>query len=63
MGHYGLVHENELKNDEFSHVSLVAGFETEGLCPVVWPGGETEALTRIEKQFGKDSASVNICHY
>ncbi|XP_048111551.1 cryptochrome circadian regulator 3b [Alosa alosa] len=34
------------------------GFDTEGLCPVVWPGGETEALTRIEKQFGKDSAST-----
>ncbi|XP_063072025.1 cryptochrome circadian regulator 3b isoform X3 [Engraulis encrasicolus] len=34
------------------------GFDTEGLCPVVWPGGETEALTRIDKQFGKDSASA-----
>ncbi|XP_031423159.1 cryptochrome circadian regulator 3b [Clupea harengus] len=33
------------------------GFDTEGLCPAVWPGGETEALNRIEKQFGKDSSS------
>lgn len=41
---------------------LTSGFDTEGLCPAVWPGGETEALNRIEKQFGKDSSSVNICH-
>ncbi|XP_062402128.1 cryptochrome circadian regulator 3b isoform X2 [Sardina pilchardus] len=34
------------------------GFDTDDLCPVVWPGGETEALTRVEKQFGKDSAST-----
>lgn len=41
---------------------LMAGFDTEVLCPVVWPGGETEALTRIEKQFGEDFTSVNIRH-
>lgn len=25
------------------------GFETDGLSSVVWPGGETEALTRLER--------------
>ena len=26
-----------------------AGFETDGLSTAVWPGGETEALTRLER--------------
>lgn len=26
-----------------------AGFDTEGLSSAVWPGGETEALTRLER--------------
>ncbi|KAJ7999486.1 hypothetical protein DPEC_G00194930 [Dallia pectoralis] len=30
------------------------GFDTEDLAPAVWPGGETEALTRLEKQLGPD---------
>lgn len=25
------------------------GFDTEGLSSAVWPGGETEALTRLER--------------
>lgn len=28
---------------------FVVGFETEGLPCAVWPGGETEALTRLER--------------
>lgn len=28
---------------------LCIGFDTEGLPSAVWPGGETEALTRIER--------------
>lgn len=28
---------------------LFIGFDTEGLPSAVWPGGETEALTRIER--------------
>ena len=28
---------------------MFAGFDTEGLPTAVWPGGETEALTRIER--------------
>lgn len=33
------------------------GFETEGLSSVVWPGGETEALTRLERHLER---KVNI---
>ncbi|XP_074533576.1 cryptochrome-1b [Halichoeres trimaculatus] len=29
------------------------GFETEGLSPAVWPGGETEALKRLEQHLEK----------
>lgn len=28
---------------------IPAGFDTEGLSSAVWPGGETEALTRLER--------------
>lgn len=28
---------------------LSTGFDTEGLSSAVWPGGETEALTRLER--------------
>uniref|UniRef100_A0AAY4C1T1 Photolyase/cryptochrome alpha/beta domain-containing protein n=1 Tax=Denticeps clupeoides TaxID=299321 RepID=A0AAY4C1T1_9TELE len=34
------------------------GFETEGLAPAVWPGGETEALARVERQLGPDSSAA-----
>ncbi|XP_072109416.1 cryptochrome-1 [Mobula birostris] len=37
-------------NDKYGVPSLEElGFDTEGLNPAVWPGGETEALTRLEK--------------
>lgn len=36
----------------------VPGFDTEGLAPAVWPGGESEALTRIEKHLGPDLSTV-----
>ncbi|XP_041748173.1 cryptochrome-1 [Coregonus clupeaformis] len=34
------------------------GFDTEGLAPAVWPGGESEALTRIERQLGPDLSTT-----
>uniref|UniRef100_A0A674DNZ6 Cryptochrome circadian regulator 3b n=1 Tax=Salmo trutta TaxID=8032 RepID=A0A674DNZ6_SALTR len=34
------------------------GFDTEGLAPAVWPGGESEALTRIERQLGPDLSTA-----
>ncbi|XP_071393281.1 cryptochrome-1-like, partial [Centroberyx affinis] len=34
------------------------GFDTEGLGPAVWPGGETEALARIERQLGPDLSTA-----
>ena len=37
-------------DDKFAVPSLEElGFETEGLATAVWPGGETEALTRLER--------------
>lgn len=35
--------------DEIDSMMLSAGFDTEGLSSAVWPGGETEALTRLER--------------
>ncbi|XP_064821853.1 cryptochrome circadian regulator 3b [Oncorhynchus masou masou] len=34
------------------------GFDTEGLAPAVWPGGESEALTRIERQLEPDLSTA-----
>ncbi|XP_046881742.1 cryptochrome circadian regulator 3b [Hypomesus transpacificus] len=34
------------------------GFDTEDLLPAVWPGGETEALVRIEKQLAPDPSAA-----
>lgn len=34
---------------ELWDVSLSSGFDIEGLPTAVWPGGESEALTRIER--------------
>ncbi|KAL0978092.1 hypothetical protein UPYG_G00165780 [Umbra pygmaea] len=34
------------------------GFDTEGLAPAVWPGGEIEALARLEKQLGPDISTA-----
>ncbi|XP_069797328.1 cryptochrome-1-like isoform X2 [Narcine bancroftii] len=37
-------------NEKYGVPSLEElGFDTEGLNPAVWPGGETEALTRLER--------------
>lgn len=33
----------------FGYAGCAPGFETEGLSTAVWPGGETEALTRLER--------------
>uniref|UniRef100_A0A673N3H3 Cryptochrome circadian regulator 3b n=1 Tax=Sinocyclocheilus rhinocerous TaxID=307959 RepID=A0A673N3H3_9TELE len=33
------------------------GFDTESLAPAVWPGGESEALMRLERQLGPDSTA------
>ncbi|KAK6320020.1 hypothetical protein J4Q44_G00091270 [Coregonus suidteri] len=39
-------------DDKFGVPSLEElGFETEGLATAVWPGGETEALTRLERHW------------
>ncbi|CAL8235839.1 unnamed protein product [Boreogadus saida] len=32
-----------------NELPVAAGFDTEGLPSAVWPGGETEALTRLER--------------
>ncbi|XP_061591716.1 cryptochrome-1-like isoform X3 [Cololabis saira] len=36
------------------------GFDTEGLPSVVWPGGETEALTRIERHLERKAWVANF---
>lgn len=43
--------EVESVSDEGENNGLMfsAGFDTEGLSSAVWPGGETEALTRLER--------------
>ncbi|KAK9967075.1 hypothetical protein ABG768_001492 [Culter alburnus] len=34
------------------------GFDTEGLAPAVWPGGESEALRRMDRHLGPDSVAA-----
>ncbi|KAK7126335.1 hypothetical protein R3I94_017726 [Phoxinus phoxinus] len=34
------------------------GFDTEGLSPAVWPGGESEALRRMDLHLGPDSTAA-----
>ncbi|XP_073700902.1 cryptochrome-1-like [Garra rufa] len=34
------------------------GFDTEALAPAVWPGGESEALMRLEQHLGPDSTAA-----
>nr|VAX58685.1 cryptochrome circadian regulator 1bb [Squalius pyrenaicus] len=34
------------------------GFDTEGLAPAVWPGGESEALRRMDRHLGPDSTAA-----
>ncbi|KAG1937016.1 cryptochrome-1 [Pimephales promelas] len=36
------------------------GFETEGLSTAVWPGGETEALTRLERHLERKAWVANF---
>ncbi|XP_022535359.2 cryptochrome-1b [Astyanax mexicanus] len=36
------------------------GFETEGLSSAVWPGGETEALTRLERHLERKAWVANF---
>lgn len=38
---------------------FVVGFETEGLPSAVWPGGETEALTRLERHLERKVSRSN----
>ncbi|RXN05652.1 cryptochrome 2b [Labeo rohita] len=38
------------------------GFDTESLAPAVWPGGESEALMRLERHLGPDSTAVRHVH-
>lgn len=35
-----------------------AGFDTEGLSSAVWPGGETEALTRLERHLERKVSQI-----
>lgn len=37
-----------------------AGFDTEGLSSAVWPGGETEALTRLERHLERKVSERQI---
>uniref|UniRef100_A0A667ZWP0 Cryptochrome circadian regulator 3b n=1 Tax=Myripristis murdjan TaxID=586833 RepID=A0A667ZWP0_9TELE len=47
------------QKDNYSVPQLAElGFDTEGLSPAVWPGGETEALTRLQKQMGPDMSTA-----
>lgn len=42
---------------------MFSGFDTEGLPSAVWPGGETEALTRIERHLErKVSTYIRTLH-
>lgn len=39
------------------------GFETEGLSTAVWPGGETEALMRLERHLERKVRKRFTTHY
>lgn len=43
----------------FSNV-ISAGFDTEGLSSAVWPGGETEALTRLERHLERKVSQIRL---
>lgn len=45
--------------DVFLYV-IPAGFDTEGLSSAVWPGGETEALTRLERHLERKASQFFI---
>lgn len=40
--------------------NAVLGFDTEGLPTAVWPGGETEALTRIERHLERKVSTATL---
>uniref|UniRef100_A0A672R2Q4 Cryptochrome-1 n=1 Tax=Sinocyclocheilus grahami TaxID=75366 RepID=A0A672R2Q4_SINGR len=48
-------------DDKFGVPSLEElGFETDGLSSAVWPGGETEALTRLERHLERKAWVANF---
>ncbi|XP_064175587.1 cryptochrome-1b [Anguilla rostrata] len=48
-------------DDKFGVPSLEElGFDTEGLATAVWPGGETEALTRLERHLERKAWVANF---
>ncbi|XP_028307179.1 cryptochrome-1-like [Gouania willdenowi] len=48
-------------DDKFGVPSLEElGFDTEGLTSAVWPGGETEALTRLERHLERKAWVANF---
>uniref|UniRef100_A0AAY4CS07 Cryptochrome-1 n=1 Tax=Denticeps clupeoides TaxID=299321 RepID=A0AAY4CS07_9TELE len=48
-------------DDKFGVPSLEElGFDTEGLSSAVWPGGETEALTRLERHLERKAWVANF---
>nr|XP_055073401.1 cryptochrome circadian regulator 3b [Misgurnus anguillicaudatus] len=50
---------NENHREKYSVPQLEElGFDTEGLAPAVWPGGESEALKRMERHLGPDAAAA-----
>lgn len=44
----------------FAFDMIPAGFDTEGLSSAVWPGGETEALTRLERHLERKVSQTQI---
>ncbi|XP_033930755.1 cryptochrome circadian regulator 1a isoform X2 [Pseudochaenichthys georgianus] len=52
---------SENHDDKFGVPSLEElGFDTEGLSSAVWPGGETEALTRLERHLERKAWVANF---
>ncbi|XP_068611205.1 cryptochrome-1-like isoform X1 [Brachionichthys hirsutus] len=52
---------SEDHDDKFGVPSLEElGFDTEGLSSAVWPGGETEALTRLERHLERKAWVANF---
>lgn len=46
----GIKNSSLLKDFQFALILvLIVGFDTDGLLPAVWKGGETEALARLER--------------
>lgn len=45
---------------DFESVYVASGFETEGLSTAVWPGGETEALTRLERHLERKVSIYSV---